>query len=168
MAACCLLPIPATSLGLELAAAIPLGGGAFRTLRAADNVTHLVPGGGLLAHEGIDGAHTLAKHVGKTEDFLRHRLATEAHIGVASTFHDRQTAETAISGLLEENQRTVDRWLHGRIDRLVLRGRTDTPAGVLILRGTYDPVPGHGIKIVLQRSAKMENGYLLVTAMVTK
>jgi hypothetical protein len=64
-------------------------------------VVHLVPGGGLMAHERIDGAHTLAKHVGKSEEFLRNRLATEPHIRGASTFYDRQTAENAISGLLE-------------------------------------------------------------------
>ena len=40
------------ALGLQLAAAIPIGGSAVRGLRAADNLTHLVPGGGLAAHEG--------------------------------------------------------------------------------------------------------------------
>ena len=103
--------VSATSLGLELAAAIPLGGSAFRSVRAAEDVVHLVPGGGLMAHEAVDDAHTLAKHVGKSEDYLRNRLATEPHIRGASTFYDRQTAENAISGLLRENQRTVDRWL---------------------------------------------------------
>jgi hypothetical protein len=121
-----------------------------------------------MAHEGVDGAHTIAKHVGKPESFLRHRLTAESGIGAASTFYDRQVAENAISGLLRENQRTVDRWLSGRMDGLVLRGRISTPAGVLIARGSSDLVPGHGIKIILRRSAKMENGYLLVTAMVTK
>ncbi|HEV2886132.1 MAG TPA: RNase A-like domain-containing protein [Jatrophihabitans sp.] len=156
------------SLGLELAAAIPLGGNAFRSLRAADDVVHLVPGGGLMAHEGVDDAHTLAKHVGKSDEFLRNRLATEPHITGASTFYDRQAAENSISGLLRMNQRKIDRWLSGSVDELVLRGKLPTPAGVLIARGFNDPVPQHGIKIILRRSAKMENGYLLVTAMVTK
>ena len=69
--------VSAGHLGLELAAAIPVGGSAVRGLRAAGDVTHLVPGGGLMAHEGLDGGHTLAKHVGKSEEFLRNRLATE-------------------------------------------------------------------------------------------
>ena len=155
-----------TNLGLELAAAIPLGGNAFRAVRAAEDVVHLVPGGGLLAHEGVDGAHTLAKHVGKSEEFLRNRLATEPHIRGASTFYDRQTAENAISGLLKENQRTVDRWLSGRRTWLVLNGSATTNLGILIHRGSTESAAAPGIKIVLRRSAKMENGYLLVTAMV--
>ena len=69
--------VSAGSLGVELAAAIPVGGNAVRGLRVTAKVTHLVPGGGLMAHEGLDGGHTLAKHVGKSEQFLRHRLATE-------------------------------------------------------------------------------------------
>jgi hypothetical protein len=160
--------VPATSLGLELAAAIPLGGGAFRTLRAAENVTHLVPGGGLLAHEGIDGAHTLAKHVSKTEDFLRHRLATEAHIRGASTFYDRDTAENAISGLLEANEARINRWLRGDGLRLKLIGRSPRPLGWLVLPGASVATEECGIRVVLYRSTYLGTGYHILTAMVTQ
>ncbi|MDQ1720926.1 MAG: filamentous hemagglutinin, partial [Pseudonocardiales bacterium] len=100
-----------TSLGLELAAAIPLGGNAVRSLRAADDVVHLVPGGGLMAHEGVDGAHTLARHVGKSEEFLRNRLAVNRNLRAASTFYDRQVAEESIHELIDSNRATVNRWL---------------------------------------------------------
>lgn len=157
-----------TSLGFELAAAIPLGGNAFRTLRAADDVVHLVPGGGLMAHEGVDGAHTLAKHVGKSEEYLLHRLATEPGISAASTFYDRQTAENAISGLLRAKQAKVDRWLAGRLERLVLISRDTKSLGILVPRGSTEFAAAQGIKIVLKRNAKMVNGYVLYTAMVTE
>ena len=77
-----------------MAAAIPLGGTPCGGCAPPMRSTHLVPGGGLMAHEGLDGGHTLAKHVGKSDEFLRHRLATEPRIKAASTFYDRQTAET--------------------------------------------------------------------------
>lgn len=153
------------SLGLSLAAAIPLGGNAFRAVRAADDVVHLVPGGGLMAHEAA-GGHTLHKHVGKSEEFLRTRLATEPNIRGASTFHDRQAAENAISGLLSAQQRTVDRWLAGPRDVLVLQDRLAVPAGTVMPRGYTNYEAAYGIKIILRRNAEIASGYLLITAMV--
>lgn len=154
-----------TSLGLELAAAIPLGGNALRAARAAEGVVHLVPGGGLVAHEAA-GGHTLLKHVDKSEEYLRHRLATEPHIRGASTFYDRQTAESAISELIAANRTTVNRWLHRGTDELVLAGRASTAVGVLVPRGSSKAIAAHRIRIVLLRNADMETGYLLLTAMV--
>lgn len=156
-----------TSLGFELAAAIPLGGNALRSLKVADDVVHLVPGGGLAAHEAA-GGHTLAKHVGKPESYLRHRLVNDTHITAASTFYNRDIAESSIHGLLGMNRRRVDSWLSGRLNGLVLLGRSPEPLGVLIPRGSTRPTPGYGIKIILKRDPSMENGYLLHTAMVTE
>ena len=160
-------PVPTTSLGLEMAAAIPLGGNAFRTLRAAEDVTHLVPGGGLLAHETA-GGHTLAKHVGKSEDFLRHRLATESDIRGASTFYDRHTAENAVSALLRENQPKVDRWLAGGTGKLRLEGISREPIGLLIPRGYRSWSPAKGIRVILRRTDALGIGFYLHTAMVTE
>ena len=157
--------VSAANLGFELAAAIPLGGNAMRSLRAADDVVHLVPGGGLAAHEAA-GGHTLAKHVGKSEAFLCHRLATEPDIRGASTFHDRQTAERSIADALRSNQRIVDRWLAGRKNKLVLRSRLPMPIGVLMTSVHSGANPAHGIKIILRRDTRMQGGFLLITAMV--
>jgi hypothetical protein len=157
-----------TSLGLELAAAIPLGGNAFGTLRAAEDVVHLVPGGGLMAHEGIDGAHTLAKHVGKSEEFLHNRLATEPHIRGASTFYDRQTAENAISGLLRDNQPKVGRWLAGKSGKLRLEGRAQEPIGLLVPHGSPGSSAESGIRVILRRTDAVGTGFYVHTAMVTE
>ncbi|HEX8081335.1 MAG TPA: RNase A-like domain-containing protein [Jatrophihabitans sp.] len=124
-----------------------------------------MPGGGLAAHEAA-GGHTLAKHVGKSEEFLRTRLATEPNIRGASTFYDRQVAENSISGLLRAQQRTVDRWRAGHRDVLMLEDRLPVPAGTLMPRGYTDSHAVHGIKIVLRRNAEIGSGYLLITAMV--
>ena len=156
------------TLGLEFAAAIPLGGSALRAARAAEDVTHLVPGGGLRAHEGIDGAHTLAKHVGKSEEYLRNRLATEPHIRGASTFYDRQTAEGAISQLIRANQTKVNRWLAGGGGKLLLEGRAQVPVGVLIPRGFADASAEHGIRVILRRTDTLGIGFYVHTAMVTE
>ena len=157
--------VSGTSLGLELAAAIPFGGNAVRSLRAAEDVVHLVPGGGLLAHEAA-GGHTLAKHVGKSEEYLRSRLAQEPRLKEASTFYNRQSAESAISAMLNRNRREVDRWLSGTNEELALRGRAATSVGRLIPRRSKTSTAANGVKIVLRRDADMQTGYLLITAMV--
>ncbi len=159
--------VSATSLGFELAAAIPLGGNAMRSLRAADDVVHLVPGGGLAAHEAA-GGHTLAKHVGKSEAFLRNRLATEPHLKAASTFYDRQTAENAIAGALSAHQRTLTAWLGGQRYELVLKTQLLAPVGTLITRASSTATAARGLRIVIRRNTEMHNGYLLITAMVTE
>lgn len=154
------------SLGLELAAAAPLGGNAVRGLRTAAKVTHLVPGGGLMAHEGLEGGHTLAKHVGKSEEFLRNRLATEPDLDTASTFFNREAAENALSEVLEANAREIQRWLAHGPKGLVLTGRVPHPVGFAVLRGAAGPVEAAGIGLVLRRCATMSTGYRIHTAMV--
>jgi hypothetical protein len=131
------------------------------------SATHLVPGGGLMAHEGIDGAHTLAKHVGKSEEFLRNRLATEPHIRGASTFYDRQTAENAISGLLRANKPQIDRWLAGRRMQLELFGDGGRKLGILLLPASARPTEESGLKVVLRRTPALGIGFYVHTAMVT-
>jgi hypothetical protein len=158
--------VSAARLGFDLAAAIPLGGNAMRSLRAADDVVHLVPGGGLAAHEAVPTAHTLAKHVGKSEAFLRNRLATEPRLKAASTFFDRQTAENAISNLLRANQRTVDRWQSGQRAQLELIGRAQRNLGVVLRPEFVTTTEGRGIKVILRRTAVLGTGYFVFTAMV--
>lgn len=159
-------PVSAGHLSWDLAAAIPVGGNAFRGLRTTAEVTHLVPGGGLMAHEGLGGGHTLAKHVGKSEEFLRNRLATEPHIKAASTFYDRQTAETALSTLMDANAAEITRWLGSGTRSIILTGRTSQAVGIALLRGAARTVEAAGIKLVLKRSPTMSMGYRIHTAMV--
>ena len=155
-----------TGLAMELAAAIPIGGGAARALRTADDVVHLVPGGGLLAHEGVEGGHTLAKHVGKSPEFLRHRLATEPTITAASTFYDREVAESSISSVLRANDRHVQRWLAGTESKLTITDHTRRPCGSVIPRDEVDPIESATVRIALRRSTALGIRYRIHTAMV--
>lgn len=160
------------SLGLQLAAAIPIGGPAVRGLRAAGplratgNVTHLVPGGGLAAHEGLEGGHTLAKHVGKTERYLRHRLATEPDIDAASTFYSREVAEASISALLDGNRAKIAAWLASSKRGLIVSGQANEAVGLMITRHSSTPQAVTGIRLVLRQSSALPVGFRIHTAMV--
>ena len=46
------------------------------------------------------GGHTLDKHVGRSDDELRERLAREPNISAASTWTNRKIAEEAVSETL--------------------------------------------------------------------
>jgi uncharacterized protein YukE len=158
--------VSAGSLGLELAAAIPIGGSAFRGLRAAEDVTHLVPGGGLMAHEGVDGGHTLAKHVGKSPEFLRNRLATEPNISGASTFYSREVAETSIAEVLRLHDKAISSWLAGPEKKLIIPSGVSRACGLVFVTPGGDPIHSSVIRVVLRRSDALGLGYRIDTAMV--
>ena len=155
--------VSAGSLGLELAAAIPVGGSAFRALRATGDVVHLVPGGGLAAHEGVEGGHTLAKHVGKSPEFLRRRLTTEPGLQAASTFHDRETAEMAVAQVLAARSHTVKGWLATSSRSIKLTAAVPN-AGSTLARDTPDVVEASQVMVILRRSSLFNSGFRIHTA----
>ena len=57
------------------------------------------------------GGHTLARHVGRTDDDLRDRLKREPQISAASTYTDRPTAERAVAAALAHDRTRINRWL---------------------------------------------------------
>jgi uncharacterized protein YukE len=158
--------VSTAGLGFELAAAIPIGGSAVRGVRAAEDVVHLVPGGGLLAHEGVEGGHTLAKHVGKTEEFLRNRLATEPDITGASTFYNREVAENSIAEVLKAHAKSIRRWLAGAEGKLIIMGSASQVCGLVLRRPEGDPIESAAVRAVLRRSDALGLGYRIHTAMV--
>lgn len=172
--------VSATTLGLDAMGALPIGGRAFAAGRdvglaahalkelapEARTVTRVVPGGGLAAHEAA-GAHTLDKHVGKSEEFLIHRLATEPRISGASTFYDREVAERSISEVLEANHTKIGKWLSDQSSKLVLTGTASQPVGIALSRLTGRMTDEAGIRLVLRPDPTMGCGYRLQTGMVT-
>jgi len=98
------------------------------------------------------GGHTLARHVGRTDDELQERLVHERNISAASTWTDRGTAEAVVAEALASERSRVDSWMRrgfpranlalhydaGRaIGRSLRRGdsRTmDCPSAVIVLR----------------------------------
>src|SRR5512137_1959892 len=72
---------------------------------SADRATTQTPRGGPshdLSHDEELGGHTLRKHVGRTDEQLRERLAEEPGISAASTYTDRAAAEMAVGTVLEQ------------------------------------------------------------------
>jgi len=105
-----------------------------------------------LSRDEERGGHTLARHVARTDDELRERLAHERNISAASTWTDRETAETVVGEALAGERNRVDGWmrrgypranlaLHYNAGRVIGRSsrRGDSPAAdcssaVIVLR----------------------------------
>jgi len=116
-----------------LAAALLLAG-----CRAGAGNDRPAPGAlaGLVAAERL-GGHTLARHVGRTDDDLRERLRREPGIAAASTYTDRQTAERVVAATLQRYSRRIEAW----ITRTGAR-----PNLALDYRGTRDDIIGRSLR----------------------
>ncbi len=110
----------------------------------------------------------MEKHVGKSEEFLARRLATEPDIRGASSFYDREVAEQSISDLLKANRSEIERWLRTDGKKVVLTGTASRALGSCLSRATEEITEGTGIRLVLRRDPGAHEGYRIQTAMVTE
>lgn len=113
------------------------------------------------------GGHTLARHVGKTDDELRARLARETRISAASTFTDRATAERVVAETLAAAGPRIARWVarEGRRPNLAL-DYDGTPAVVIgrsVRRGRDEVGRCHGAVVVLKWDEASGDYYVLTS-----
>ena len=64
-----------------------------------------------LARDEERGGHTLGRHVGRTDAELQERLERERSISAASTWTDRETAETVVAEALGAERGRVEIWM---------------------------------------------------------
>ena len=96
------------------------------------------------------GGHTLARHVGKTDDELRDRLMHE-RIAAASTYTDHQIAEQAIGAAIAGNRDRIVRWISGGgHPNLVLDYDSPRPIGRSLRRGQNESTPCSHAVLVLK------------------
>ena len=126
-----------------------------------------IPGGGLSAHEGVDGGHTLDRHVGRTVEQLRRRLEREDKREV-STFLDVASADRFVGQALYDRRADVSRWLASSpAGNEAFPSRLGTAAGSVLRRGASGVVAGRSVQVVLAPSRRFREGFRIVTAYVT-
>lgn len=110
------------------------------------------------------GGHTLARHVGRSDDELRERLARERNISAASTWPDRATAEAVVGEALAAERGRVDRWMQRGYPRtnLALHYNAGRAIGHSLRRGDSQTVQCSSAVIVL-RADGPESFYVLTT-----
>ena len=99
------------------------------------------------------GGHTLARHVGRTDDELRERLRREPGISAASTYADRATAEAVVAETLLRDAERVRRWSEREGSRpnlaLSYQGNRDRSIGRSLRRGRQQAVACTDAVVVL-------------------
>jgi len=100
------------------------------------------------------GGHTLARHVGRTDQQLRDRLDRERNISAASTYTDRALAERTVARTLARHGSRVAAWRKrsGSRPNLALdyRGPAKEIIGRSIRRGSAVAVPCTDAVVVLR------------------
>ena len=76
----------------------------------AQCVPTVFPANWLQAQEDL-GGHTIARHVGKTDEWLVNRLRKSSRISAASTYPNAETATTHIQAALTAKAAMLNRWV---------------------------------------------------------
>jgi hypothetical protein len=113
------------------------------------------------------GGHTLARHVGRTDQQLRQRLSDQPNISAASTYTSRETAELTVGVILDQQASRVTSWTRRRGSRpnLALRSADlrGPPVGRVLTRGRKTPVAAHGAVVVLRWDDRASDFYVLTS-----
>ena len=113
------------------------------------------------------GGHTLARHVGRTDDHLRQRLREQPNISAASTYPDRDTAELVVGRVLEQFTDRIQSWARrsGARPNLALRTQASRgpPVGRVLNRGERTPRPADGAVVVLRWDTRARTYYVLTS-----
>jgi hypothetical protein len=124
-----------------------------------------VPSSGYdLGRDEDRGGHTLARHVARTDNELRERLARERNISAASTWTDRETAEAVVAQALAANRDRVDSWMQRGYPRanLAMHYTAGRVIGRSLRRGDARTVECSSAVIVL-RADGPQSFYVLTT-----
>jgi hypothetical protein len=162
-------PEMADHVGLSLDLAVPFGlAGAIKAIRASSITAGRID---LIRHEATAanprlGGHTIAKHVGKTEEQLKKRLMLEPHLRFASSFIDLQTAERAISEVMRAQALQIQRWASSATRNSTLRiiGDVGHTVGYTLARGAGTVSNSTKIMIIAKMTAYNEMPYFILTA----
>lgn len=99
-------PDDAATVGMVVDIAVPFVAGFAGAARAIA----VRRGAVSLAAEEAAGGHTIARHVARTEDQLRARLAAQSRIPAASTFRSLKDAEGFVAEALRANKNAIKEW----------------------------------------------------------
>jgi hypothetical protein len=124
----------------------------------------------LVQHEALPGStlggHTIAKHVGRTEQQLRARLAAEPQRKIVSTFTDLKTAEECISKVMRVNAPRIKAWAQSGTNAKPLQLVEDVGriAGFGVVRLSGQVVHLRKVQLVLKFQTYNGMPYYVLTA----
>lgn len=155
---------------LDALALIPVAGDVLKVGRvgvnaadAAHDVERAVVD--LAEHQAL-GGHSLAKHVGRSDEQLAQRLVDEPTIPAASSFVDEATANRVVTTLLDQRAEDVAKWLEGPRRQLSLSTTLGEPVGRVWPRDAAAAVDSSQLKLILRRTHDSASGYYVHTVVL--
>lgn len=118
---------------------------------------------GATTHEDA-GGHTIDRHVGRSDNWLRNRMAQNRGMDVASTFNNLQAANRAQGKFVKKFKGEIGEWLKGNEGRFTRQFDTGQPVGRCLRRGAAKSVDSSKVFIVIARNPNVPNGWHYVTA----
>ncbi|QJP74175.1 RNase A-like domain-containing protein [Burkholderia glumae] len=166
-------PDMANSLGLSLDMIVPFGfAGSIKAARAVRVTMGRI---NLEMHEAKAsnarlGGHTIERHVGKSEAWLRDRLAREPKLEIASSFRNINAAEWTISEVLQKHSARVSAWAQSTSgsNRLQLVGETGRNVGYGLIRETGKMIELSKFQVFLKKEFYNGMPYYIITACLIK
>ncbi|ACB62617.1 conserved hypothetical protein [Burkholderia ambifaria MC40-6] len=165
-------PEMADHVGLSLELAVPFGlAGAIKAIRASSITAGRI---NLMQHEASAanprlGGHTIAKHVGKSEAYLRSRLKNEPSKEFVSSFWSLAEAEWAISSVMQQNTTRIVAWAQSTSRApLVLNENVGRSVGYGLSRD--NEIIGNLSRVQIVLKAQSFNGmpFYIVTSYLTE
>jgi hypothetical protein len=160
-------PGTAETIGLVVDIGVPLGTSVF--LGAARVAAVRLGRIHLIEHEALAGSklggHTIAKHVGRTEQQLRARLVAEPARDIVSTFTNLRMAEDCISRVMRLNATKIKVWAQtAPLGRLELVEDVGKVAGSGVVRISGKVVQLRKVLLVLKLQSYNGMPYYVLTA----
>jgi hypothetical protein len=118
-----------------------------------------------LSKDEARGGHTIARHVGRTDQQLRDRLRAEPSLTVVSTYTDLTTAETTVEAAFRRSAGAIRNWSGGRGQRqnLAIDYVAPSPVGRSLRRGGRAPSPCAQAVVVLRWDERRNDSYVLTS-----
>jgi Bacterial CdiA-CT RNAse A domain len=114
------------------------------------------------SHE-LAGGHTIERHVGRSENWLRNRLANDPDLQFASSFRNEAAANRVQGQFVKQNRAEIEAWLRGGEQRFVGSVEMRDPVGIVVERGRGGAVETGRAQVVLVRDGSPQGWHILTS-----
>lgn len=114
-------------------------------------------------HENL-GGHTIERHVGRSENWLRQRLASDPDLRFASSFRNEAAANRTQGQFVKQHRAEIDEWLRSGSQRPFTGEVTmGDPVGIVVERGRSGAVQTNRAQVVIVRDQSAQGWHILTS-----
>jgi hypothetical protein len=115
-------------------------------------------------HEGDGLGHTVERHVGKSDNWLRRRLQNNPGMDAASTFTSEAAANRAQAAFVKKHKAEIAEWLKGSSRQMTKEFDTGIFVGRVLEKGKSSAVTTKEVFILIRRNPDVPQGWYFHTS----